>query len=144
MSAERPGTMNRMLEWQPVDWLRYFGLLIWILAAVPLALFPMLTKQPPSTDAMVGWWSGAVLFLLAFLHPCVRLQWRSPTVEADCSACSDVRFGFCGRIFHQDRHRKPVGDGRGGDSAMDAASGIQHWLDDRSGDVFRCPGALYA
>jgi len=78
MSAERPGTMNRMLEWQPVDWLRYFGLLIWILAAVPLALFPMLTKQPPSTDAMVGWWSGAVLFLLAFLHPCVRLQWRSP------------------------------------------------------------------
>ncbi len=78
MNTDRRGTMNRMLEWQPVDWLRYFGLLIWVLAAVPLALLPMLTKQPPTFEAMVGWWSGAVLFLLAFLHPAVRLQWRSP------------------------------------------------------------------
>jgi len=27
---------------------------------------------------MIGWWSGAALFLLSFLHPTVRMQWRSP------------------------------------------------------------------
>jgi signal transduction histidine kinase len=60
-----------------VDWLRYFGLLIWLLAAIPLALLPLLTSEPPATQAIVGWWSGAVLFLLALLHPTVRLQRRS-------------------------------------------------------------------
>ncbi len=70
--------MHRILEWQPVDWLRYFGLLVWVLAVIPLALFPFLTSEPPSNQAMTGWWSGAVLFLLAFLHPTVRLQWRAP------------------------------------------------------------------
>jgi len=70
--------MRRVLDLQPVDWLRYFGLLVWILAIIPLALFPLLTSEPPTTRDMTGWWSGAILFLLAFLHPTVRLQWRSP------------------------------------------------------------------
>ncbi len=63
-------------DWQPLDWLRYFGLLIWLLAAIPLGLLPMLTKEAPTTQAMLGWWSGAALFLIAFWHPVVRLQQR--------------------------------------------------------------------
>jgi signal transduction histidine kinase len=63
---------------QPIDWLRYFGVLIWVLAAIPLALLPLLMREEPTTQAIIGWWSGAILFLLAFLHPTVRLQMRSP------------------------------------------------------------------
>lgn len=60
-----------------MDWLRYFGLLVWVLAAIPLVLFPWLTSEPPSQQDILGWWSGAILFLLALLHPTVRLQWRA-------------------------------------------------------------------
>lgn len=78
MRQTAPSSIDRILEWQPVDWLRYFGLLVWVLAVIPLALFPLLTNEPPSREAMIGGWSGAILFLLAFLHPTVRMQWRSP------------------------------------------------------------------
>jgi signal transduction histidine kinase len=67
----------RLAELLPVDWLRYFGLLTWVLVVIPLALLPMLTKEEPTTQAIIGWWSGAVLFLLAFLHPTVRLQQKA-------------------------------------------------------------------
>lgn len=63
---------------RPVDWLRYFGILVWVLVCIPLALLPLLTSEPHGTGAVVGWWSSAVLFLLALLHPTLRLQMRSP------------------------------------------------------------------
>jgi len=77
MQARSSSSLDKVLDWQPVDWLRYFGLLVWVLAMIPLALLPWLTKEPPTTQSMVGWWAGALLFLLAFLHPTVKLQWRS-------------------------------------------------------------------
>ena len=63
---------------RPVDWLRYFGILVWVLVCIPLALLPLLTSEPYDTVAVVGWWSSAILFLLALLHPTLRLQMRSP------------------------------------------------------------------
>lgn len=71
-------SLTRLGELQPVDWLRYMGFLVWLLAAVPLLILPLVASEPPTPGAMVGWWSGAVLFLLAFIHPAVRLQRRSP------------------------------------------------------------------
>jgi signal transduction histidine kinase len=78
MSATTPIPGFRFSAFQPVDWLRFFGLLTWVAVVLLLALLPMLVKEPPTGQAMLGWWSGAVLFLLAFLHPTVRLQRRSP------------------------------------------------------------------
>jgi len=78
MEFSAPKTIQRLFSWQPVDLMRYFGLLVWLLAVVLLSLLPLLSSEPPTAQAMVGWWSGAVLFLLAFMHPAVRLQWRSP------------------------------------------------------------------
>ncbi len=63
---------------RPVDWLRYFGVVIWVLVCIPLALLPLLTSDTHGTGAIVGWWSSAILFLLALLHPTLRLQMRSP------------------------------------------------------------------
>lgn len=67
----------RLAELQPVDWLRLFALLTWGAAVVPLALYPLLVKEAPGTHAVVGMWSGALLFLLALFHPVIRLQRRS-------------------------------------------------------------------
>jgi len=67
----------RLGELQSVDGLRYLAFLVWVLAAIPLLILPLVASEPPSAGAMVGWWSGAMLFLLAFIHPAVRLQRRS-------------------------------------------------------------------
>ena len=71
-------SLSRLGELQPVDWLRYMGFMVWLLAAVPLLILPLVALEPPRPGAIVGWWAGAVLFLLAFVHPAVRLQTRSP------------------------------------------------------------------
>ncbi len=63
-----------MRELRPADWLKYGGLLTWVLAVTPLVFLPWVSDTPPSTPAMVGYWSAAVLFLLAFWHPVVRSQ----------------------------------------------------------------------
>ncbi|MDR9452704.1 MAG: hypothetical protein RI542_02055, partial [Wenzhouxiangella sp.] len=66
------GLADVLARLQPVDWLRYLGLLTWALAAIVLAIFPRLLSEPPETAAVIGWWSAAVLFLLAFIHPAMR------------------------------------------------------------------------
>jgi len=71
-------SLSRLGELQPVDWLRYMGFMVWLLAAVPLLILPLVALEPPRPGAIAGWWAGAVLFLLAFVHPAVRLQTRSP------------------------------------------------------------------
>ncbi len=68
----------RLADIRPVDWLRYYGVLIWVLVCIPLALLPVLTEGTFGAGAIVGWWSSAILFLLALLHPTLRLQMRSP------------------------------------------------------------------
>ncbi len=55
-----------------MDWLRYLGLATWCLVAFVLLLLPWLMSEPPSRQVMVGWWSSALLFLLAYLHPAMR------------------------------------------------------------------------
>jgi signal transduction histidine kinase len=67
----------RLSDLQPVDWLRAFALLTWMAAVLPIALFPLLVREPPTTQALVGMWSAAFLFLIALLHPAVRQRQRS-------------------------------------------------------------------
>ncbi len=71
-------SLSRLGELQPVDWLRYMGFLVWLLVTIILLVIPLASTEPPATYRVVGWWSGAALFLIAFLHPAVRLQLRSP------------------------------------------------------------------
>ena len=71
-------SLSRLGDLQPVDWLRYMGFLVWLLTAVPLLVLPLVALEPPGTGAIIGWWSGSLLFLLSFIHPAVRLQQRSP------------------------------------------------------------------
>ena len=85
--------MPRLAELQPVDWLRYFGLMTWLAAAISLASLPLLVEEAPSTTSIAGWWSAAILFLLAFLHPLVRLQrtsalWRRVSILAVMSVAA--------------------------------------------------------
>lgn len=85
--------MPRLAELQPVDWLRYFGLMTWLAAAISLASLPLLVEEAPSTTSIAGWWSAAILFLLAFLHPLVRLQrtsalWRRVAILAVMSVAA--------------------------------------------------------
>lgn len=78
MSEKLHPSLSRLGDLQPVDWLRYMGFLVWILAAIPLLVLPLVaTERAPSAVQIAGWWAGALLFLLAFVHPAVRLQRRS-------------------------------------------------------------------
>jgi signal transduction histidine kinase len=87
MADSRLSVVPKLAELQPVDWLRYFGLVTWLAAAISLASLPLLVSEAPSLASIVGWWSAAILFLLAFLHPVVRLQrtsalWRRIAILA--------------------------------------------------------------
>ena len=59
---------------KPVDWLRYFGLLIWLLAVFLLLLLPMLAEQGSgSTQGSIGLaWGAALVFVLVLWHPVFR------------------------------------------------------------------------
>jgi len=78
---ERQGWFERLSSvlggLQPIDWLRYLGLVAWCLAALVLLIFPRLLPEPPLTSSIIGWWSGLILFLLAYVHPAMRQQQRS-------------------------------------------------------------------
>jgi signal transduction histidine kinase len=65
-------------EAHTVDWLRYVGVLVWLLAAIPMALLPWLLEEPPSTIRVAGWWSAALLFLLVLWHPIIRSRRSGP------------------------------------------------------------------
>ncbi|MEE4329461.1 MAG: hypothetical protein V2J10_01240, partial [Wenzhouxiangella sp.] len=51
----------KLAELQPVDWLRYFGLMTWLAAAISLASLPLLVSEAPAVSSIVGWWSAAIL-----------------------------------------------------------------------------------
>jgi len=70
-------SLFRLGDLHPVDWLRYMGFMVWLLVAIILLVIPLVATEQPPTYRIVGWWSGAALFLIAFLHPAVRLQLRS-------------------------------------------------------------------
>lgn len=72
---ERLGSLS---EIRSIDWLRYVGVLIWLLTAIPLVLLPWLLPEPPTTSDIVGWWSAALLFLLLLWHPVVSRQRTAP------------------------------------------------------------------
>ncbi|TVQ29943.1 MAG: sensor histidine kinase [Wenzhouxiangella sp.] len=77
MGRQIDSSRMKLGELQPIDWLRYLGLLTWVLAAIVLALLPWLMSEPPTRQAVVGWWSAAILFLLAYWHPAIRDQRRA-------------------------------------------------------------------
>ncbi len=65
-------------EMKPNEWLRYVSTLIWVLTALPLLFMPLLMTDSPEGHRVIGWWSGAILFLLALWHPVVAAQRQSP------------------------------------------------------------------
>lgn len=69
---------DRLGRLQPIDWLRYLGILTWCLLGIALLIFPQLLEEPPAASAVIGWWSAMALFLLAFVHPAIRHQHRAP------------------------------------------------------------------
>lgn len=64
-------------ETKPSEWLRYVGTLIWVLTALLLLFMPLLMTESPEGHRVIGWWSGAILFLLALWHPVVTAQRQS-------------------------------------------------------------------
>lgn len=72
---ERLGSLS---EIRSIDWLRYVGVLIWLLTALPLIVLPWLLPEKPDTQEVVGWWSAALLFLLVLWHPVIGRQRTAP------------------------------------------------------------------
>lgn len=72
---ERLGSLS---EIRSIDWLRYVGVLIWILTAFPLILLPWLLPEAPPSGEIAGWWSAALLFLLVLWHPVIGRQRTAP------------------------------------------------------------------
>jgi len=72
--------VGKLAELRTIEWLRYVGVMIWLLAALPLLLLPWLwpAPEPPSVYRITGWWSAALVFLLALWHPVVRLERAGP------------------------------------------------------------------
>lgn len=56
----------------PVDLLRYFGLLIWLLAALLLLLLPLLGDGQFQGLSLLAGWSAALLFVVLLWHPVFR------------------------------------------------------------------------
>lgn len=66
--------LGSLAEIRTIDWLRYVGVLVWLLTAIPLILLPWLLPEKPESNAIAGWWSAAVLFLLVLWHPVIGQQ----------------------------------------------------------------------
>lgn len=66
--------LGSLAEIRTIDWLRYVGVLVWLLTAIPLILLPWLLPERPESSTIVGWWSAAVLFLLVLWHPVIGQQ----------------------------------------------------------------------
>ena len=61
----------------PVDLLRYFGVLIWILSAFLLLLLPFMGDEQGPGLPVLGAWSAALLFLVLLWHPVFRSSEKS-------------------------------------------------------------------
>ena len=67
-----------MREIHPTNWLRYAGIATWLLVAATLLLLPLVARDEVDPPRIFGWWSAALLFILAFLHPAARLRTLAP------------------------------------------------------------------
>jgi len=67
-----------MREIHPTNWLRYAGIATWLLVAATLLLLPWVARDEVDSSRIFGWWSAALLFILAFLHPAARLRPLAP------------------------------------------------------------------
>lgn len=65
-------------EIHPTNWLRYAGIATWMLVAATLLLLPLIAREEVGSTRIFGWWSAALLFILAFLHPAARLRTLAP------------------------------------------------------------------
>lgn len=70
--------LGSLSEIRSIDWLRYVGVLIWLLTAIPLTVLPWLLPEAPGTSRVVGWWSAALLFLLVLWHPVIGYRRSAP------------------------------------------------------------------
>ncbi|MGB0513323.1 MAG: histidine kinase [Wenzhouxiangellaceae bacterium] len=66
-------------EIHPTNWLRYAGFATWTLVVATLLLLPVIAREPVELARIFGWFAGALLFILAFLHPAARLRVLAPT-----------------------------------------------------------------
>lgn len=66
-------------EYRATDWLRYGGLLTWLLAVIPLVFVPtIMDEHPPSRGEIFAYWSAAILFIGAYWLSVHRLPGRGP------------------------------------------------------------------
>ena len=70
--------IHPMREIHPTNWLRYAGIATWMLVAATLLLLPLVAREEVDSARIFGWWSAALLFILAFLHPAARLRTLAP------------------------------------------------------------------
>ncbi len=68
-----------MRELHPINWLRIAGIGVWVFVAATLLFVPLVVEDPIPASRILGWWSAAILFLVSFLHPAVRLAGHGAT-----------------------------------------------------------------
>src|SRR5690625_282850 len=85
--------LSAISEVSSISWLRYVGVLIWLMTAIPMLLLPWLMPESPPVSQIAGWWSAAVLYLLVLWHPVIGRQraaafWKRVLVMAVLSVAA--------------------------------------------------------
>lgn len=67
------------MEYRATDWLRYGGLLTWLLAVIPLVFVPtIMAEHPPQRSEILAYWTAAILFIWAYWMVVRHLPLREP------------------------------------------------------------------
>jgi len=85
--------LSAITEVSSISWLRYVGVLIWLMTAIPMLLLPWLMPERPPASQIAGWWSAAILYLLVLWHPVIARQrasafWKRVVVMAVLSVAA--------------------------------------------------------
>src|SRR5690625_2724192 len=85
--------LGAITEVSSISWLRYVGVLIWLMTAIPMLLLPWLMPERPPVSQIAGWWSAAFLYLLVLWHPVIARQrasafWKRVAVMAVLSVAA--------------------------------------------------------
>src|SRR5690625_2614051 len=100
--------LSAITEVSSISWLRYVGVLIWLMTAIPMLLLPWLMPERPPASQIAGWWSAAILYLLVLWHPVIARQrasafWKRVVVMAvlsveELGVTHFTHYGLCSLI----------------------------------------------